>query len=168
MSLANLIKEINPALHKQYVMEKFNTVVLPKTQSTLEFLDKSPLAQDTRGLFSKTTSEFVGVFVEKTAKASDPTVGPLVRGLQGISNSIGGQLDGSFNKVLNENPDLKLSTSEYLAKFFSGTGDNVGEAMTSDFGLTPQTRPLTGMQSPNTPGVRMNQIANRGIEAFST
>jgi hypothetical protein len=156
----------NPELKKttsEYVMEKFNSVVVPKTQSTLAFLDKSPLAQDTRGLFGKTTSEFVGIFVEKTAKASEPTVGPLVRALTSISDSIGGKLDGTFKQVLDTNADLKLSTSDYITKFFSSSGDSVGDAITSDFGLSPTSRPLTGMQSPNTPGVRMSQMASKGL-----
>lgn len=139
----------NPELKKttsEWVMEKYNTVLLPKTIETLDFLGKSPLAEDTRGLFGKTTSEFVNIFAEKTAKASEPTVGPIRDALGSFTNKVGKQLDGTL-----------LSTSEFFTKLFSfdggdGTGNSLSEApgLNNDFGLV-SSKP-SGPKVSNMPG----------------
>ena len=147
-------------------MAYYNNVVAPKAVETGDFLGKSPLVTDTKSLFSKSTSEFVGVFYDKFRTASEPTLGPLSRGLNDFwVNKLGGQIDKSFQAVLDSNPDLKLSTSEYIEKLLGGGSSSLDQAIKTDFGLTPEQRESSTTAIASRASAGASDAMNKALEA---
>ena len=129
-------------------------------------MGKSPLVTDTKGLFAKSTTEFLGVFYDKFKTASEPTLGPISSGLNDFwVNKLGGQVGKSFEAALDANPDLKLSTSEYLGKLLGGGGSSFDKAIKTDFGLTPeqQVSSTTAIASRATAGA--SDAVSKALEA---
>lgn len=159
----------NPELQQStsaWVSKYYNNVVAPKAAETGDFLGRSPLATDTKALFSKSTSEFLGVFYDKFKTASEPTLGPVSRGLDDFFvNKLGGQLDKSFQAGLDANPDLKLSTSDYLGKLLGGSGSSLDRAIKTDFGLTPEQQQASTSVYASRATAGASDAVNRALEA---
>ncbi len=121
------------------VMQWYDNIFVPKVKETGEFLDRSPLFTDTRNLGAMSTSEVVGIFADKFNRASEPTLGPLRSGLSTFFTTWGGQVRNAFSSAV-DTPDA----SDLFGK---GIG-SLGEAVRTDFGLTPGQKPeMTGTTS---------------------
>lgn len=159
----------NPELQQStsaWVTKYYETVVAPKAAETGEFLGRSPLVTDTKGLFSKSTTEFLGVFYDKFRTASEPTLGPVSRGLDDFFvNKFGGQVGKTFQAGLDANPDLKLSTSEYLGKLLGGGSSSLDQAIKTDFGLTPEQQQASTSTYASKATAGATDAVNKALEA---
>jgi len=129
--------EANPKLKlstSEFVMDYYNTVVVPKTKETADFLAVSPLAKDTDSFINNLKTgvdryqQVLDLSPGKTGKYYSATdavrdlknafLANLQSSASGTSGNVGQSIASAFDSYLEANPKLKLSTSEFLSDYF--------------------------------------------------
>ena len=87
----------------------------------------SPLKRDIDAISQEPTSKVTADFVGYIAEKAGPNLAKVSAGGEEVGAKITAKWTGESAKFLESNPDLKLTTSEYLVKTFGGLNSAISE-----------------------------------------